>query len=445
MIKLSRFFLLGAIGPRRARRAEMRRALTTGTALIRWWTAGMALTVCSAYAPVSAQDRPAEMKPEPQGFIAEPDPVYRAALFGSRHFSNGEMTNGWYVDSSSTIQGAGWISLGPGYRSWYKKDSLFVDGSAAMSWRGYRVAQARVELPKLARSRLALGSHFKWQDARQVDTFGEGPDTLESNRAQYGLRTTNLVGYATLRPVRWLGIGTNIGWLKPSIDAPSGWFRGDLPDARDVFPADPVYARSDQPTFVHTEASVTADTRDVPGHPTSGGLVRAAASRYSDRDGDAFTFRRYETEAAGFVPLSGGRVVLALRGWLVTSETDDGAVVPFYLQPSLGGGNTLRSYADYRFHDRSLLVVNAEARVAMMTHVDAAVFIDAGNVAARTADLNLDRKSYGAGLRLHAQRATFARFDIAHGGEGWRFIFKLTDPLNLARLTRRTAAAPFIP
>jgi hypothetical protein len=419
--------------------------LTPAIVLVRRWSAGILLALGSAYTPIHAQERPAEFKPEPPGFIAEPDPVYRAALFGSRHFSNGEMTNGWYVDNSSMIPGAGWISLGPGYRSWYNKDSLFVDASAAISWRGYQIAQARIELPKLARSRLAVGSHFKWQNARQIATFGEGPDTLESNRAQYGLRTTNLVGHATLRPVRWLGIGTQIGWLKPSVGAAGGWFRTNRPDARDLFPADPVFARSEQPTFVHTEASVTADTRDVPGHPTSGGLVRAAAARYSDREGDAFTFRRYEAEAAGFVPLSGGRVVLALRGWLVASETTNGRVVPFYLQPSLGGHNTLRGYADYRFHDRNMLVVNAEARVAMMTHVDAAVFVDAGNVAARTADLNMNKRSYGAGLRLHAQRATFARLDIARGGEGWRIMFKLTDPLNLARLTRRTAPAPFVP
>jgi hypothetical protein len=80
-----------------------------------------------------------------------------------------------------------------------------------------------------------------------------------------------------------------------------------------------------------------------------------------------------------------------------------------------------------------------------MTHVDAAVFVDAGNVAARTADLNMNKRSYGAGLRLHAQRGTFARLDLARGGEGWRIMFKLTDPLNLARLTRRTAPAPFVP
>jgi outer membrane protein assembly factor BamA len=201
----------------------------------------------------------------------------------------------------------------------------------------------------------------------------------------------------------------------------------------------------EQPTFVHSEASITADTRDFPGHTIRGALYRAAAARYSDRDTGLFSFRRYEAEAAQFVPLADSRVVLALHGWLVGSETDEGDVVPFYLLPSLGGSNSLRAYTDYRFHDRNMLLVNAEARVAMMTHVDAAVFFDAGNVGARMSDLNLDKRAYGFGLRMHSRRQTFARLDVAHGDEGWRFFFRLTDPLNLARLSRLTAAVPFIP
>jgi outer membrane protein assembly factor BamA len=118
--------------------------------------------------------------------------------------------------------------------------------------------------------------------------------------------------------------------------------------------------------------------------------------------------------------------------------------VPFYLQPALGGHNSLRGYADYRFHDRNMLLVSVEARVAMMTHVDAAVFLDAGNVAARVAGLDLGKRSYGAGLRLHSRRMTFARIDVARSDEGWRFLLRLDDPLNLARLARRTAPAPFV-
>ena len=128
---------------------------------------------------------------------------------------------------------------------------------------------------------------------------------------------------------------------------------------------------------------MTIDTRNFREHPTKGLLLRGAASHYEDRSTGAFTHRRYEGEMAGFIPMAGERVVLALHGWVVTTPRENDTSVPFYMLPSLGGANTLRSFTDYRFHDRNMLLANAELRIAMMTHVDLAMFTDAGNVAAR--------------------------------------------------------------
>lgn len=386
-----------------------------------------------------------EYRFEPIGLVAEPSFIERAVIFGDRHLGGGPVNNGVYVDANNMITGAGWISGGPGYRRFYNRDAVFVDASAAISWRGYKMAQARFELPKLANSRFALGAQGRLQDLTQIAFFGEGPNSLESQLSEYRLKSQNLVGYATYRPLEWVDVNASIGWLSPSILPRAGIFMRDRPDARDLFPTNIVFARSDQPTFVQTEAGVTADTRDYPGHPTRGTLVRASVTGFADRDAGVFNFRRYEGEAEGFVPLADSRVVVALHGWLVTSQTAAGQVVPFYLQPSLGGQNTLRSFADFRFHDRNMMLVNAEARIALMTHVDAAAFMDAGNVAARVGDLDLARRSYGVGLRLHSRRATFARLDVAHGAEGWRMLVRLNEPLNSPRFMRRTAPAPFVP
>lgn len=391
-----------------------------------------------------AQLRPPDTASEPLGFLIEPDVIERIVLFGDRRLGNGELDNGWYIDRGNMIPGAGWLSGGPGYRQWSANDRMFFDASAAISWHGYRTAQASVELPRLANSRLLIGSQLRWQDFPQVAYFGEGPDSDEANRSQYGLQSSNIVGYAIFKPVQWLGIGGTVGWLKPSIGAPGGFFEGDTSETRLVFPADPVFSVADDPAFIHSEASLTADTRDFAGRPTRGGLYRAAAARFSDRDAGIFSFNRYELEGAQFLPLADSVVVIALHGWLVGSDAADGHAVPFYLQPALGGHNSLRGYDDYRFHDRNMLLVSAEARLAMMTHVDAAVFVDAGNVAARAGDLNLAKRSYGAGLRLHSRRETFARLDVARGSEGWRVLLRLNDPFNLARLSKRTAPAPFV-
>jgi outer membrane protein assembly factor BamA len=404
--------------------------------------------LCLQAAPAHAQPQDRDVRDyrsEPQGLVAEPKPITRAAVFGDRHFGDDEAGNGYYIEFGNMIPGAGWISGGPGYRHWYSHDRVFVDASAAISWRGYKTAQGRFELPRLLRSRLALGANAQWHDFTQVAFFGEGPEAAGSRVSEYRLKSQNIVGYGTLRPVEWIAVDARIGWLKPSILPRAGTFKRDRPDTRDVFSRDVVFGVPEQPSFVHSDVAVTADTRDFPAHPTRGALVRGAAAHYSGRDFDLFTFRRYEAEAAHFLPLAGSRVVIATHGWLVASDTGEGRSVPFYLQPSLGGDNSLRGYGEYRFHDRNLMLLTVEARIAMMTHLDGAVFVDGGNVASRVADLNIDKRSYGAGLRLHTRRQTFARVDVARSHEGWRFLFRLTDPFRLSRISRRVAAAPFIP
>jgi len=386
------------------------------------------------FQPVAAlaQEPPAvpSSATEPQGLLAEPDVVTRAALFADRHLGKGDLTNGIYVDHGNMIPGAGWLSVGPGYKHWYAKDSLFVDASAAISVSNYRMAQARLEAPKFLKSRLAFGTLVRWLDFGRVDYFDVGPATSIDNRSIYGIESTQWSAFATLRPSRWIDINGQIGWMNPVTNYHEGPFLPKLVSST---------------TFVPMEVSATIDTRDFPGHPTSGIVLRGVGARYDDRTSGTQSFDKVEGEAAGFLPIAGGRVVLALHGWYVGTEARNGGTVPFYLQPSLGGVSTLRSFTDYRFHDDHMLLANAELRLALMTHLDLAMFADAGNVASRRNDLDLAKRSFGAGIRFHTRRETFAMIDAANGDEGWRFLFRLKDPLGLARINRKSVLVPFVP
>ena len=386
--------------------------------------------ICLYPAAAVAQEPPVlpSSATEPQGILPEPGVITRAVLFADRHLGKGDLTNGISVEYGNMIPGAGWLSIGPAYKHWYAKDSVFVSAAAAISVNNYRMGAARVELPKFLKSRLALGAQARWQDFGQIDYFGVGADTTEDMASVYGVESTQLTAYATLRPFRWMDIGGQIGWTNPDVSHVEGPF-----------------GASEKRTFVPTELSLTIDTRDFPGHPTSGVILRGVGARYDDRTTGLNTFNRYEGEAAGFLPIAGGRMVVALHGWLVRSETSEGHSVPFYLQPSMGGITTLRSFTDYRFRDNNMLVANAEVRLALMTHLDFAVFADAGNVAARASDLDLAKRSYGAGFRLHTRRETFAMVDAATGDEGWRVSFRLKDPLGFGRITRRALLVPFVP
>jgi hypothetical protein len=407
-----------------------------------------ALAMLLAPARAVAQDTTPAVPPPAgqQGLFPEPGIIERAIDKTTRAGDIGGEKTGFYFETSHMITGAGWISLGPGYRYWLAGDRMFVDASAAISWRKYMMARAQFELPKLAGERVAVGTELRWQDFTQNTHFGDGADSLETDRSQYRVKSTNAIAYTNVRPVDWLTVGGRAGWLyHPTLLPPSGSFRRDLPATAERFPGFAAFALDEQPSFAHGEASIAADTRDYPGFPHHGFLYRGSWSVFSDRDHGNFSFQRFEAEGAQFVSFADDLVTLAMHGWLVASDTAAGKDIPFYLMPALGGNNSLRAYANYRFHDRHLVMATVETRLALFEHVDLAVFADAGNVAARMADLNLDRTSFGAGLRLHSDQSTLGRVDLAHGREGWRVTVNTSDMLRLTRLSRRTAPIPFVP
>ena len=407
-----------------------------------------ALAQQAAVDPAPQSQVTTEQEPR-TGFFSEPRLIRKSMNWVADFAGDGSGTpkDGFFVEFSNMLTGAGWISAGPGYRHTLFNRHAIAETSASLSWRMYKMAQGRFEFVDLANNHLSVGTQLMWRDMTQVQYFGLGPESDESFRSQYRMRTTNWVGYAKARPKEWLTIGGDLGWLKrPELGHTAGSFKRDLPESHDAFPADPaVNVDAIQPNFLHGGLSIVADTRDHRSHPTSGGMYRAAWTTYRDQGAGRFTFDRYEAEAAHFVPLADQRIVFAFHGWTAVSTVAADRDVPVYLMPSLGGKNTLRAYSDYRFHDRNLVVVTAESRFAVFRHVDLAAFFDAGNVAHRASDLNFDKHDYGIGIRLHNLRSTLARLDIARGDGGWKFAFSTNDPLHLTRVRKSTAAAPFVP
>lgn len=415
-----------------------------------------AVLLVSAIAPAAfAQDRPThppdttDSSASQSGFLSEPSFMTRVIDRVDRELNQGgEPKDGFYPEFGNMITGSGWISAGPGYRHQLLNGQAFVNASAALSWNLYKMAQVRFELPHLAHDHLSVGAQTIYQDLLQVNYFGLGNDSLSSDRSGYRLDETDVLGYATVRPNSWLSFNGRFGWIhQPELSTMTGWSVG-YPNTLDVFTDATAPGLSQQPSFLHSDVSVAADTRNSPGHPTRGGLYRVTAASYSDRDFGMYSFRRYEAEAAQFLPLIADKWVLALRAWEVFSDTSSGNTVPFYLLPSLGGKNTLRGYRDYRFHDRDMQVFNAESRWALFTHLDVAAFADAGKVAPDAGGLDFKhlRTSYGAGVRVHSRTATVARLDVGHSTEGWRVVFKVNDPFKRSTLSGgRTEVIPFVP
>jgi Omp85 superfamily domain len=381
------------------------------------------------------------------GLFKEPELLASGINYALKKFDTDDQRNksGFYVELSNMVTGSGWISAGPGYRRWFMNDKAFYDASAAVSWHLYTMAQTRVEAPDLGKHHLQVGVQVMYQDQTQVNFFGIGPDSPDL-KTQYRLKSTDTVGYASIQPWTNWTLSGNAGYLfDPTFSSPTGTFRPDAPATQDIFPDVPGVTLNGQPNYVHAQAAFTRDTRDYRGHPTRGGVYRVSAESYNDQDTGLFTFRQYQAEALQLARVTGPNWLLAFHGWLVTTDVNVDHQVPFYLMPSLGGVTSLRSFQNYRFHDLNALMVNAESRWAIYRHVDLAAFVDAGNVAPTVGTLNIDHTSVGAGLRFHAEHTNFARFDIAHGSEGWQVWFRTGDFFRLARLTRRVADIPFVP
>jgi hypothetical protein len=95
--------------------------------------------------------------------------------------------------------------------------------------------------------------------------------------------------------------------------------------------------------------------------------------------------------------------------------------VPFFLMPTLGGGDALEAFNTYRFRDRHALWVRGEYRYALREMFDAVGFYEAGTVAPTARSLSLGQavRDAGVGIIVHTPDATLLRLNVAHGREGF--------------------------
>jgi hemolysin activation/secretion protein len=116
------------------------------------------------------------------------------------------------------------------------------------------------------------------------------------------------------------------------------------------------------------------------------------------------------------------RGVLAARGLVSTDFTGENGATPFYLQQSLGGGETLRGFHSYRFPDQAIAHASVEYRWRAHRFVEIAPFLDTGTVAQSLSRLSLSslKMSLGVGIRGRTTRRTIGRLDSAWSSEGYR-------------------------
>jgi outer membrane protein assembly factor BamA len=316
-------------------------------------------------------------------------------------------------------EGSG-LAGGMGYRRHF--DWAFVDVSAALSTKAYRGidAQARwIDTP-----RFEATTALTFRNNTQDDFYGLGIDTTDAMRVDYGIRYTDLGARASARIVRGLRLGANVGYYIPAVRHG----RDDhLRTIAQIFNDITAPGLAQQPNFEHHGLFAEIDSRDAAGFPRRGGFYRAAYSIWNDGSFNQYDFRRFDVAGSHFMSLT-DKSVVAVRLALSYANSKPGERVPFYLLPYVGGGDTVRSFREFRFREENAGVFNAELRHKIHALAHIAGFVDFGKVAHDWQDINPThlKKAYGVGLRGGTDEKTYFRLDLSRGDGGTRVFFKFT-------------------
>ncbi|MBB5346290.1 hypothetical protein [Tunturibacter empetritectus] len=110
------------------------------------------------------------------------------------------------------------------------------------------------------------------------------------------------------------------------------------------------------------------------------------------------------------------------RSNLAVSNTGTGSIIPFYLQPTVGGSDinsqiSLRGFPNYRFRDRNAVFAQVEYTVPIADPVGLLLFYDAGRVGSTLSDLTFShlRQDAGFGATFSLQGNVVAQTYVAWG------------------------------
>lgn len=316
-------------------------------------------------------------------------------------------------------------AVGAVYEDLDMPNRLDVNFVAATSTRSYHELGGDVALRNIGGSVLNLAARGKWYEHPEEDFFGLGPDSAEDDRTSYLDRGLEFGGNVWLEPIRGLRFGGEAAWMDPRIASGQD---PRFPSTDDVFNPGTIPGFENPPEFVRLGGSVSFDWRDEPLRPRAGGFYGVKMSNFKDQDAGQFDFRQYELDAQHYIPWLNRFRVLALRANVVISDADSGKDVPFFHMPTLGGGERLRGFREFRFRDRNSLLLTAEYRWEAWWALEMALFAEVGKVAAERKDLDFHNleASYGVGFRFHSTKATSFRLDLAFTREGFIPLLRYT-------------------
>jgi outer membrane protein assembly factor BamA len=331
--------------------------------------------------------------------------------------------HGFSISMGNMVPGSG-FAVGPAYKKPMLEGRLNLRVGAGAAVNQSYGGRAEISAPHLLSDHAFLTFSTQYRNISEMPYYGPGPDSSKSGRSNYRLEDTNI----ELRPGIRVFKGLSAGLIGSYLAVNTGPGHSTLYiSTEEQYGPDAAPGIDRQTNFWRGGGFVEYDWRDKTSYPTSGGSYSAQYVRYLDEKLSAYSFSRLDLEASQYIPLFNRTRVIALHASTSLTDIGDGHVVPFYLQPTLGGSNTLRGYRFNRFYGDNSLMVNFEYRWFCSPALDMAVFVDAGKVFQRREEWDFHNleSDVGFSVRFLTREARPAfTVDTAFSQEGFQIWFR---------------------
>ncbi len=294
-------------------------------------------------------------------------------------------------------------------------------GFSVRGYQRHRVGVAVGDGPWMVRAQAAFHRYT------QERFWGLGPGAGFDGRSDFGQDTwsvnTTLTGY--------LGEGWEVlaggGWERTSV-GPGG--DPSTPDVVGRYEPGELPGLGPSSRFAVLRGGLTYRRLQWKEVRRTGVEGKARWDEYRGVGGTDVAFRRLGLNLRTYLPVTFHQhLTLRGQGWITEGARDR---VPFTHLPSLGGGETLRSYEWGRFRDRVTLASSAEWRWELWrdlrerAHVEGLLFLDLGTVGESLSELGEARHSWGLGLSGRWLRDLTMSGYMAFGTEGSRLSGSIT-------------------
>lgn len=273
--------------------------------------------------------------------------------------------------------------------------------------------------------------------------YGLGPATVEADDSYYTLET-GWLGTEFRRPLRggWAGELEIIG--SQSLAGGTGIeLTEDHAYLADRFAGRLPHGYRATSRGVSFGIGLLNDNTLESGRPETGGVRRVKLTWFHGFEDIDTNFWTYHVEAQQFVPLWFSKRALALRGLVSYIDPIGTNSVPFQRLNYNDDPDLLRGYADFRFRDKGLALLNVEYRWPIWANrsaegagLDMYLLTDVGQVFGEAEELSLDNltTSYGGGLRyLGGNGALGVRLEMARSEEGTQFRLRADQVFQFVR------------